>query len=454
MTLWGGRFETGPGDALWDYTRDDSDRRLLEDDVLGSIAHVTMLGSSGILGDEERSGLLDGLAVILDEARSGGFGFVEADEDVHTAVERRLHEIIGDLAGKLHTGRSRNDQVALDVRLYAVRSGWDRIDQLHRYALLLADMAEKHAETVIPSYTHLQQAQPTTLGHHLLAYAWMAKRDIDRFRGALERVDVSPLGAGASAGTSLPIDPEESARLLGMASVFENSLDAVGSRDHLAEYVFCCAQAMVNLSRFAEEIVLWSTSEFDRLRLDDTVTTGSSALPQKRNPDIAELVRGRSARVAGDLTSIIALQKALPLSYNRDLQEDKRLLFDADDVLGSSLAAMSALLAHAEFEAVSPAGETLALDLAEALVGRGVPFREAHRAVGKLLLDLDAEDRTLAGATESDLTRAHAGFTAADLGLLDAPSSVARRASRGGGSPESVRSQAVELRAQLAAAVG
>jgi argininosuccinate lyase len=454
VTLWGGRFEAGPGEALWDYTRDESDRRLLEDDVLGSIAHVTMLGSSGILSGEERDGLLDGLAVILDEARSAGFGFVEADEDVHTAVERRLHEIVGDLAGKLHTGRSRNDQVALDVRLYAVRSGWDRIDQLHRYALLLADIAEKHAETVIPSYTHLQQAQPTTLGHHLLAYAWMAKRDIDRFRGALERVDVSPLGAGASAGTSLPIDPEESARLLGMSSVFENSLDAVGSRDHLAEYVFCCAQAMVNLSRFAEEIVLWSTSEFDRLRLDDTVTTGSSALPQKRNPDIAELVRGRSARVAGDLASIIALQKALPLSYNRDLQEDKRLLFDADDVLGSSLAAMTALLNHTEFAAATPSGETVALDLAEALVGRGVPFREAHRAVGKLLLDLEAAGRTLAGATESDLTLAHAGFTAADLGLIDPSSSVARRASRGGGSPESVRSQAADLRAQLAEAVG
>jgi len=454
MTLWGGRFGDGPGEALWDYTRDDSDRRLLVDDIRGSIAHVTMLGSSGILTGDERDILVDGLTALLEEALVGGFDFVETDEDVHTAVERRLHEIVGDTAGKLHTARSRNDQVALDVRLYATRSGWERIDQLHRYALDLADLAEKHAETLIPSYTHLQQAQPTTLGHHLLAYAWMAKRDIDRFRGAMERFDVSPLGAGASAGTSLPIDPEESARLLGMSSVFENSLDAVGSRDHLAEYIFCCAQAMLNLSRFAEEIVLWSTSEFGRLRLDDTVTTGSSALPQKRNPDIAELVRGRSARVAGDLAAIVALQKALPLSYNRDLQEDKRLLFDADDVLGASLDAMRALISHAEFAAVAPSGETVALDLAEALVGRGATFREAHRAVGKLLLDLESEGRALAAVTEADLTGAHGLFTAADLGLLDASTSVARRTSRGGGSPESVRSQAGDLRVQLAEAIG
>lgn len=449
MTLWGGRFETGPGDVLWEYTRDDSDRRLLVDDIEGSIGHVTMLAAGEILSAEEGRVILDGLGAVLDEAKTGVFEFSDADEDVHSAVERRMFELVGEVAGKLHTGRSRNDQVALDMRLYTMRAARKRVSQLHRYALTLADIAESNAETVVPSYTHLQQAQPTTLGHHLMAYAWMAKRDADRFQDALGRVDVSPLGAAASAGTSLAIDPVASARLLGMAAVFENSLDAVGSRDHLAEYVFCCAQTMVSLSRLAEEIVIWSSSEFGRVRLADEVTTGSSALPQKRNPDIAELVRGRTARVVGDLAAMMTLQKGLPLSYNRDLQEDKRLLFDADDVLGSSIEAMSALVPNAEFAATDPVVETAALDLAESLVLRGVPFREAHRAVGRLLLALEGEGRRLDGATGEDLALAHPGFTVDDLSLLDPASSVRRRSSRGGGSPESVRSQIADLRSLI-----
>ncbi len=450
MTLWGGRFETGPDQVLWEYTRDESDRRLLVDDVTGSIGHATMLGSTGVISDEERGILLEGLGTILEEAVDGSFEFVEDDEDVHSAVERRLFEIIGETAGKLHTGRSRNDQVALDVRLHATRSGRERVRQLHELASTIADIAEEHAEDVVPSYTHLQQAQPTTIGHHLMAYAWMAMRDAARFEDAAARIDVSPLGAGASAGTSLPIDPEESARLLGMSSVFDNSLDAVGSRDHVAEYVFCCAQAMADLSRLAEEIVIWSTTEFGRIRLADEVTTGSSALPQKRNPDIAELVRGRAARVAGDLTAIMGLQKGLPLSYNRDLQEDKRLLFDADDVLGGSLAAMTTLLRHAEFVAVTPSVETGALDLAESLVGRGVPFRQAHHAVGRLIVDLEARGKTLAEANLDDLTSAHVAFVEGDLASLDPSSSVKRRVSRGGGSPDSVRAQVADLRRQVA----
>jgi argininosuccinate lyase len=357
-----------------------------------------------------------------------------------------LYELVGDVAGKMHTGRSRNDQVALDMRLYTRRSAGERIRQLDGYALFLCDLAETHAETVVPSYTHLQQAQATTLGHHFMAYAWMAKRDADRFVDALERLDVSPLGAGASAGTSLPIDPEETARLLGIPSTFENSLDAVGSRDHLAEYVYCCAQAMVGLSRFAEEIILWSTTEFGRVRLGDTVTTGSSALPQKRNPDIAELIRGRSARLVGDLASIMTLQKALPLSYNRDLQEDKRILFDADDVLAASLGAMVEMLTHAQFTEGVPDPGTAALDLAEALVGRDVPFREAHGAVGKLLRRLEARGRSLAEATLDDLSAAHPGFVEDDLTLVDPAASVVRRRSQGGGSPESVRAQIGDLR--------
>jgi argininosuccinate lyase len=446
VTLWGGRFESGPGQILWDYTRDPSDRRLLTDDIAGSMAHVRMLGSTSILSPAETEALLEGLMNIHGEAVSGEFEFSDADEDVHSAVERRLFEVAGDVAGKLHTARSRNDQVALDIRLYTARAARERTNQLHSYSLVLAGIAETHAETIVPSYTHLQQAQPTTLGHHLMAYAWMAIRDADRFADVTKRIDVSPLGAAASAGTSLPIDPAETARLLGMPTTFENSLDAVGSRDHLAEYVFCCAQAMVNLSRFAEEIILWATPEFGRVRLADSVTTGSSALPQKRNPDIAELVRGRSARVAGDLTAILTLQKGLPLSYNRDLQEDKRLVFDADDVLADSLAAMIELITHSEFLETAPSADTASLDLAEALVSRGVPFREAHGAVGRLVLGLEADGRSLTQATLVDLTGAHSEFLEADLGLIDPVASVARRQSAGGGSPESVRAQIEQLR--------
>ena len=449
MTLWGGRFESRPGRVLWGYTRDDSDRRLLADDIQGSIAHVKMLASRGILEAAEQQALLDGLTAIHDEAAADVFEFSEADEDVHSAVERRLFELAGDIAGKLHTARSRNDQVALDMRLYSRRSARDRIQQLHAYALTMADLGELHAETVVPSYTHLQQAQPTTLGHHLMAYAWMAIRDADRFNDVAKRIDVSPLGASASAGTSLPIDPEETARLLGMAATFENSLDAVGSRDHLAEYVFCCTQAMINLSRLAEEIILWATPEFGRARLGDTVTTGSSALPQKRNPDIAELVRARSARVAGNLASIVALQKGLPLSYNRDLQEDKRLVFEADDVLADSLEAMIELITHTEFLPVVPLVETASLDLAEALVARGVPFREAHGAVGRLVLELESAGRSLNDATAGDLSAAHVGFVEADLALVDPAASVVRRHSPGGGSPHSVRAQVADLRRRI-----
>ncbi len=449
MSLWGGRFESGPGKTLWAYTTDESDRRLLADDVEGSIAHVRMLGETGILPEVDVEALLGGLETIRTEAVSGDFEFSDSDEDVHSAVERRLFALVGDVAGKLHTARSRNDQVALDMRLYTRRAAAERIGQLHDYAVGLAAIAESHAETVVPSYTHLQQAQPTTLGHHLLAYAWMSLRDADRFAEVRKRLDVSPLGAGASAGTSLPIDPEATARELGMAGVFENSLDAVGSRDHLAEYVFCCSQAMVNLSRLAEEVILWATPEFGQARLGDSVSTGSSALPHKRNPDIAELVRGRTARVLGLLGSIMTLQKGLPLAYNRDLQEDKRLVFEADDTLAESLEAMGVLSSEIDFLPVSVSPETASLDLAEALVGRGVPFREAHEAVGKLMLGLEGQGRALADLTGEDLTTAHPGFAEADLDLLDAAGSVLRRHSQGGGSPESVHTQVADLRRRI-----
>ncbi len=446
MTLWDGRFEDPLSEGAWAFTVDHADRRLLVVDIEGSIAHAEMLGKTGTIDKGEAGVIVEGLSQILAEANSGEFTFSETDEDVHTAVERRLGEIVGEVAGKLHTGRSRNDQVALDLRLYLSQEGGERVRQLHRLAGTLAEIAEAHAETVIPSYTHLQQAQPTTLGNHLLAYAWMAIREADRFSDALKRIRVSPLGAGASAGSSLSLDREMVAGRLGLDGVVPNALDAVGSRDFVSEYVFCCAQSMVDLSRLAAEIVIWSSREFGWVTLSDAVSTGSSALPHKRNPDTAELVRGRAAAVTGDMTAILALQKGLPLAYNRDLQEDKRIIFHSDDVLESAIDAIIELVEGVEFDPPSPGPDTVSLDLAEALVRRGVPFREAHRRVGELVSRMESRDLTLADATFDDLVECHVGFVEGDLSLLDPRISIMARTTSGSGSPDSVRDQVEEIR--------
>lgn len=442
MTLWGGRFEGRMSEITARYTFDDSDRRLLAVDIEGSIAHARMLGEAGIIEREESETLVEGLEKIGAET----FVFHDDDEDVHTAVERRLRELVGDVAGKLHTARSRNDQVALDLRLYLVRAGAGRARQLRDLALLLADLAEDHLETVIPAYTHLQQAQPGTLGHHLSAYAWMMLRDAERLDQSLTRIGISPLGAGASSGSSLPIDRSVTARALGMEQVMPNSMDAVGSRDFVSEYVFCCAQAMIDLSRLAEEIVLWATSEFGWVVLSDEVSTGSSALPQKRNPDIAELARGRAAGLVGDVAAVLTLQKGLALTYNRDLQEDKRVVFHADDTLAGTVDAMGALLAGVTFVPPLPGPNTTALDMAERLVGRGTPFREAHELVGRLVRHLEGDGRTLAGATTADLSSVDDRFEPSDLEVVDPEVSVRSRVTDGSPSPTSVLAQIQEIR--------
>ncbi len=391
-----------------------------------------------------------GLETILDEV--GEFEFHRSDEDVHTAVERRLGELVGDVAGKLHTGRSRNDQVALDLRLYLREAARARIDQLDGLVATLADLAESHSETVVPSYTHLQQAQATTLGHHLLAYAWMFLRESGRFADAVDRLALSPLGAGASAGSSLPLDRAMTADTLGLDGVMANSMDAVASRDFVAEYVFCCSQTMVELSRLAEEVILWASKEFAWVTLSDEVSTGSSALPQKRNPDIAELIRGRAAGAVGDLTTTLTLQKGLPLAYNRDLQEDKRVVFHADDTLSGSLEATMALLEGIEFDPPAPGAVTTALDLSEVLVRRGVPFREAHTIVGRLIRHLDEEGRPLEETTADDLATVDHRFEPGDVVVLDPAESVRHRVTQGSGSPESVRDQIAAIRELLASA--
>ncbi len=446
VTLWGGRFSERPDRVLWDYTVSPTDRRLLADDVEGSIAHVEMLHTVGLLDDDEHEALHMGLLRIRADAGDGTFEFLDSDEDVHSAVERRLVELVGDVGGKLHTGRSRNDQVALDMRLYLRRSAADRAAGLADLGGVLVELGLRHATTVVASYTHLQQAQAVPLGHHLLAYGWMIARDRQRFLDVGRRLAVSPLGAGASGGSSLPLDPAVTARALGFDVVFANSMDAVGARDLVAEHVWCCAQAMTTLSRLAEELVMWSSSEFGWVTFADAVTTGSSALPQKKNPDIAELARGRAAGTIGDLTSILVLQKGLPLTYNRDLQEDKEYVFRADDTLAATVPALAALLETADFHPPEPSSWVTALDLAEVLVARGVPFRAAHGAVGRLVSSLVAAGRTLDEATPADLAAADPRFAPDDVEVVDVRRSVDRRRTEGGGSVESVHRQAEALR--------
>jgi argininosuccinate lyase len=449
VTLWGGRFAEGLDQAVWDFTTSDIDRRLAAEDVRGSIAHVSMLGEVGILTSTETSVLIGGLEAISAEVVAGEFDYAATDEDVHTAVERRLVEIVGDVGGKVHTGRSRNDQVALDLRLYLVTQAASRRHQLATLATALAAQAEAVGDTIVAAYTHLQQSQAVPLGHCLLAHAWPLQRDIGRFDSMVERLAVSPLGAGAGGGSSLPLDPSVVASELGMGAAFDNSLDAVATRDFVAEYAFCCAQALVNCSRLAADLVLWASAEFGWVTFDDEHTTGSSALPHKKNPDAAELARGKAATAAGSVAALLALQKGLPLSYNRDLQEDKALVFAVDDALAAALPALAAMVTGATFHPPPPSAWVTFLDLAEVLVERGVPFREAHHAMGGLAQALVAEGRDPSDIRVDDLAACHVLFVEADLDLLDPAVSVGRRRSPGGGSPASVAGQLERLRSLL-----
>ena len=328
--LWHGRFEGGPAAELMAYTESLSfDQQLWADDIAGSVAHVKGLAHVGLITAAERDAVLAALQTVYDEMESGSFVYTESDEDIHTAVERRVTELAGPAGAKLHTGRSRNDQSATDVRRWMKRELMVVADRIVQLQGVLLQRAEAACDVYLPGYTHLQRAQPVLLAHHLLAHGWALGRDVDRLLDALERIDVSPLGAGALAGSSLPLDPDFTATELGFAARFENSLDAVGSRDHVAEALFVLAMVGVNLSRLGEEFVLWTTDEFGFAKLDDGYATGSSMLPQKKNPDIAELARGKAGRLIGNLTGFLATMKGLPLSYNRDYQEDKEPLFDA-----------------------------------------------------------------------------------------------------------------------------
>ncbi|HEY3238636.1 MAG TPA: argininosuccinate lyase [Acidimicrobiia bacterium] len=451
--LWRGRFGEGPAEELLEFCESLSfDSRLAGDDLAGSRAHVNMLARVGLISDEERALILAALTRVEEELTSGKFAFLPLDEDIHTAIERRVTELAGPAGAKLHTGRSRNDQVALDLRLYVRREGRELGHRLHLLMDVLLRRAEEaqRQEAYLPGYTHMQRAQPVLLAHHLLAHFWMLGRDMDRLRDALERLDVSPLGAGALAGSTLPLDPAGVAAELGFARAFENSLDAVSNRDFVAEMLFVCALCQVHLSRLGEEVVIWATEEFGFLRLADAYSTGSSMLPQKKNPDIAELVRGKAGRLIGHLAGFLATLKGLPLSYNRDLQEDKEPLFDALDTLSRALAAMAGLMDTATFDldrmrAAADAPASAAADLAEDLVRSGMPFREAHILVGKVVRE--AVERGIP-LEELVMTEPRLGPDA--LPALEPGASVRRRTSPGGAGASSVAIQLESARSRLA----
>ena len=401
---WGGRFKESTDKLVEEFTESVSyDKRLAPFDIAGSIAHVKMLEKQGILKPEEAEKIVSGLNEILEEIEKGEFVWKTELEDVHMNVEKRLTEKIGAVGGKLHTGRSRNDQVATDVRLYVRHEIGEILKFLKELRKAFVKQAEENLDVVMPGYTHLQIAQPVLYAHHMLAYYQMFKRDEERFRDTLKRVNLSPLGSAALAGTSYPLDREFTAKLLGFDGVTRNSMDAVSDRDFVAETIFNCAMVMMHLSRLSEELVLWSTEEFGFIELPDAFCTGSSIMPQKKNPDVSELTRGKTGRVYGDLIAILTVLKGLPLTYNRDLQEDKEPLFDAVDTVKIALKVNAKIVSgmrpkKERMREQAGKGFSLATDVADYLAKKGVPFRKAHEIVGKIVaycLDKGKELQTL-----------------------------------------------------------
>ena len=456
--LWAGRF-TEPTDALVErFTESVSfDRRLAKHDIRGSIAHATMLAEVGVLTTEDRDAIVVGLEGILADIEAGDFEWRTALEDVHMNVESVLTERIGDAGKRLHTGRSRNDQVATDVRLF-VREALDDIAAAVRaLQAAILEIAEREAETVLPGFTHLQPAQPTTFGHHMLAWFEMLERDAERFAECRGRVNRMPLGAAALAGTPYPIDRAMTARLLGFDGVCENSLDAVSDRDFAIEFTSHCALAMVHLSRMSEELVLWVSAPFAFVELGDSYCTGSSIMPQKKNPDVPELVRGKSARVIGHLTALLVLMKGQPLAYNRDNQEDKEPLFDTVDTVTDCLRIFAGMLGTLEcrrerMREAARLGYTTATDLADYLVRKAVPFRDAHEAVGRAVRSAVETGRDLSEMTLDEL-RAFSPVIEPDVfEVLTLEGSVAARNHVGGTAPAQVRAATARAKARLVSA--
>ena len=431
------------------------DRRLYRQDIAGSIAHARMLGRQGIISDDEAAAIVDGLMAVRKEIEDGDFPWRAELEDIHMNIERRLFETIGETAGKLHTARSRNDQVAVDVRLYIKETIGDVLAAIHGLRVALVGLAEANADAVMPGYTHLQRAQPVLFAHHMLAYFEMLGRDAERFRQASVRADVLPLGSGALAGVPYPVDRDFVAGEIGFAAVSANSMDAVSDRDFLLDFHSASAICAVHLSRMAEELVVWSSDEFGFVRLGDDYTTGSSIMPQKRNPDFAELARGKTGRVFGNLVATLTVLKGLPLTYNRDLQEDKEALFDTVDTIVPTLRAMAGMLSTMEvrrdnLRAAAQSGYLLATDVADYLAVRGVPFREAHGVAARISERAYREGKALADLP-LETYREFSPLFQSDVLSITVDSSVAAREVPGGTGPESVRQALSRARADLEA---
>jgi argininosuccinate lyase len=456
-TPWGGRFEKTPARFLAEFGNSlPVDKRMWAEDIRGSIAHGRMLAKQGVIAEADADAIEAGLSAIYREIKSGTFEWDVADEDVHMAIERVLTERIGPAGARLHTGRSRNDQVATDTRLYAKRSAVDLAEAVLAMRRTLVTLAEEHLGVVLPGYTHLQKAQPVLLSHHLLAYAWMLTRDLTRLRHAHEAADVLVLGSAALAGTTYPLDREYVAQRLGFSAVSPNSMDAVSDRDFLLDLIYACAVCQTHLSRLAEEIVLWSTDEFGFITLDDEFSTGSSIMPQKKNPDFAELVRGKTGRVLGDLQSLLVTLKGLPLAYNKDMQEDKEPAFDAIDTLAMSLRAVEGMLTTMRVNAEkmrdsARGGFMAATDVADHLVGKGVPFREAHEIVGRLVLACERDGRALQDLSVEEFAAHSSHFGDDVLEAVDIDKLVALRVTPGGTGHEAVRLQLEAARDALSA---
>ena len=433
------------------------DKRLWREDIAASRAHAAMLGKQGILSAEDAAAIDEGLSQVAAEVEAGQLHEDPALEDIHMHVEHRLSELIGDSAGRLHTARSRNDQVATDFRLFVRRSMDTAIQRIDALEFALLARAEQHAADVMPGFTHLQSGQPVTLGHHLLAYREMLVRDRSRFADARNRMNQSPLGSAALAGTGFPIDRDETARALGFERPTANSIDAVSDRDFVVDYLHAAALCAVHLSRLAEEIILWASQPFGFVKLPDAWSTGSSIMPNKRNPDAAELVRGHSALIVGHLVALLVLLKGLPLAYAKDLQDDKPPLFDAHDLLELSLAAMAGMISDLEFvpermRAVAAAGHATATDLADWLVTHAdVPFREAHHIAGRAVAAAESAGKTLDGLGIEELEAVDPRIDERVLPLLSVESSVAARRSAGGTAPDRVLEAIAVARGEIAA---
>lgn len=445
--LWGGRFQKSAESWVDEFGASIGfDQQLVMEDIEGSVAHVTMLGAQGILPAEDVEKILSGLHELKTLAEAGELEFSVANEDIHLNLEKMLTDIIGPVGGKLHTGRSRNDQVATDVHLFLKKRVVEVVDLIEAFQRTILEKAEQHVETIAPGYTHLQRAQPISFAHHLMAYFWMLERDKERFNESMKRIDILPLGAGAMAGTTFPIDREKSAQLLGFSKVYANSMDAVSDRDFIVEFLSNSSLLMTHLSRFAEEIIIWSTDEFKFIELDDAFSTGSSIMPQKKNPDMAELIRGKTGRVYGNLMGLLTVLKGTPLTYNKDMQEDKEGMFDTVHTILGALKIFEGMVrtmtvnkerlkksVHSDF--------SNATELADYLATKGMPFREAHEVTGKLvftciqrgiyLLDLPLEDMK----AESDLIEEDV------YEVLKPEAAVSRRNSLGGTGFDQVRLQ-------------